>query len=91
LGRQRSGGSRFEASLRKIVCETLSLKHSTQNRAGGLVQVVEHLPMESEALSSNPSTTKKKKKTERKETETKTRRKRKKETERHRKTEGGAL
>jgi hypothetical protein len=41
---QRSGGSRFEASLGQIVHETLSLKYLTQKRAGGVPQVVEYLP-----------------------------------------------
>jgi hypothetical protein len=44
---------------RQIVCETLSQKYPTQNRAGG---VVECLSSKCEALSSNPSTAKKKKK-----------------------------
>jgi hypothetical protein len=37
---------------RQIVCETLSEKHRTQKRAGGMTQGV--------GLSSNPSTTNKK-------------------------------
>jgi hypothetical protein len=35
-------------------------KYSTQKWAGGVVQIVEHLPNKCEALSSNPSTEKKK-------------------------------
>jgi hypothetical protein len=47
---------------RQIVLETISQKYPTQNRAGGVTQVVEHLPHKCEALSSNPSTAKKEKK-----------------------------
>jgi hypothetical protein len=36
-----------------------SPKYPTQNRAGGVAEVVEHLSSKHEALSSNPSTTKK--------------------------------
>jgi hypothetical protein len=46
---------------RQIVCETMSWKNPSQKRAGGVTQVVEHLPSNGEALSSNPSTIKKKK------------------------------
>jgi hypothetical protein len=34
-------------------------KNSSQNRAGGEAQVIEHLPSKCEVLSSNTSTTKK--------------------------------
>jgi hypothetical protein len=47
---------------REIVCETLSQKYSTQKRADGVAQVVEYLPSNGVAPSSNPSTTKKRKK-----------------------------
>jgi hypothetical protein len=40
-----------------------SRKYPTQNRAGGVDQVVECLPRKCEALSSHPSTTKKQNKT----------------------------
>jgi hypothetical protein len=40
----------------------LSQKYPTQNRAGGVAQVVQHLPSKYEALNLNPSTAKKKKK-----------------------------
>jgi hypothetical protein len=46
----------------KIVHETISQKNPTQKRAGGVTQVVEHLPSKHKALSSNPSIAKKKKK-----------------------------
>jgi hypothetical protein len=45
----------------QIVCKTLSEKYPTQNRTSRVAQVAEHLPSKPEALSSNPSTTKKKK------------------------------
>jgi hypothetical protein len=38
-------------------------KNPIQNRAGGVAEVVKHLPSKCEALSSNSSTTKKKKST----------------------------
>jgi hypothetical protein len=44
----------------QIVQETLSEKYPTQKRAGGVAQVVECLPSQHEALSSNPCTTKNK-------------------------------
>jgi hypothetical protein len=44
LRRQRSRGSRFEASPMQIVCETLSQKYSTEKRAGGVADVMERLP-----------------------------------------------
>jgi hypothetical protein len=47
-----------QSQPRQIVCETLSQKYLTQNRAGGMDQVVEHLPSKPEALSSNPNTKK---------------------------------
>jgi hypothetical protein len=50
--RQRSGRSQFEASPGKIVLQTLSRKYPTQNRAGGVVQVLEHLHSKLEDLSS---------------------------------------
>jgi hypothetical protein len=46
----------------QTVPETLSQKHPTQNRTGGVAQVVECLPSKHEALSSNQSTDRKKKK-----------------------------
>jgi hypothetical protein len=45
----------------KIVQETLSQKYPTQNRAGRVVQVVEHLLNMGEDMSSDSSTTKKEK------------------------------
>jgi hypothetical protein len=48
-----------EAGIRRSALaksETLSQKYPTQKRAGGVAQVVEHLPSKCEALSSNPST-----------------------------------
>jgi hypothetical protein len=46
----------------QIVLKILSQKYSTQKSAGGVAQVVKSLPSKCEALSANPSTTKKKKK-----------------------------
>jgi hypothetical protein len=43
----------------KIVHKTLSWKYPTQKRAGRVAQVVECLPSQCKALSSNPSNTKK--------------------------------
>jgi hypothetical protein len=43
-----------QSQLGQIVQETLSWKHTTQNRASRLLQVVECLPSKHEALSSNP-------------------------------------
>jgi hypothetical protein len=40
--------------------ETLSQKYPTQERAGGVAQVIEYLSSKCEALSSNSSTAKKK-------------------------------
>jgi hypothetical protein len=45
-----------------MVCETLTQKYPTQNRASRVARVVEHLPAKCETLSSNPSASKKKKK-----------------------------
>jgi hypothetical protein len=45
------------SQLRQVFLETLSQKHLTQNKAGRVAQVVEHLPSGCEVLSSNPSTT----------------------------------
>jgi hypothetical protein len=42
----------LEASLGQIVPETLSWKYQTQNRAGQVTHVVEHLPSKCEALES---------------------------------------
>jgi hypothetical protein len=42
---------------RQIIYETLSWKYSTENRAGGVTQEVEHLLSKHVALSSNTSTT----------------------------------
>jgi hypothetical protein len=42
----------------QAVCETLSQKYSTQNRAGGVTQVIELLSSKNEAPSSNDSTAK---------------------------------
>jgi hypothetical protein len=44
-----------------MVYETLSQKYPMQKRADGVTQVVERLPSKCQALSLNPSTTKKKK------------------------------
>jgi hypothetical protein len=55
---EAEGGLWFEASPRQIVHETLSQKHSIQNRAGGVAQVVECLTSKCKALSSNSSTAK---------------------------------
>jgi hypothetical protein len=41
--------------------KTLSQKYPTQKRAGGVTQVVEHLPSKRDTLSSSPVTPKKKK------------------------------
>jgi hypothetical protein len=46
----------------QTVLETLSRKHSTQNRAGRVVQVVKCLPSKCEPLSLNSSTKKNKNK-----------------------------
>jgi hypothetical protein len=46
---------------RQTVCETLSRKYLTQKMAGGMAQEVQCLPSKYEALSSNPSATKRKK------------------------------
>jgi hypothetical protein len=40
-----------QSQPRQIVHETLSQKYSSQNRAGGVAQVVEHLLRKHEALS----------------------------------------
>jgi predicted nucleic acid-binding Zn ribbon protein len=48
---------------RQIVYKTLSWKYLTQERAGGVAQVVEHLCSKCEALSSNSSTKRERKKT----------------------------
>jgi lysyl-tRNA synthetase class I len=45
-----------------MVHEILSRKNPSQKRAGGVAQVVEHLPNKNETLSSNSTTAKKKKK-----------------------------
>jgi hypothetical protein len=45
----------------QILAETLSQQNTSQKGAGGVAQVVEHLPSKNEALNSNPSTVKKKK------------------------------
>jgi hypothetical protein len=47
----------------QIILKTLSQKYPTHKRAGGVTQVVGHLPSNCDALSSNPSTVKKKKMT----------------------------
>jgi hypothetical protein len=39
---------------RQIIYETLSQKYSTQKRAGGIAQVVEHLSSKSNSVNSNP-------------------------------------
>jgi hypothetical protein len=49
-----SEGSWFEVSPKQIVQEPLSQKYPTKKRAGGMAQVVEHLPSKCEALSSTP-------------------------------------
>jgi hypothetical protein len=43
-----SGRSRCKATPRQIVQETLFQKYPTQNRTGGVAQVVEHLPSKCE-------------------------------------------
>jgi hypothetical protein len=48
-----------QSQPRKIVHETLPQKYKTQNRAGQVVQIIEHLSSKCENLSSNPSNTKK--------------------------------
>jgi hypothetical protein len=48
LGRQRSGGSQFEANPGQIVQEILSRKYTIQNRTGRADQVVECLPSKHE-------------------------------------------
>jgi hypothetical protein len=54
-----SGGrdqkDQLEANPRQIVHKTLSQNYSRQNRAGGVAQVVDGLPSNCEALSSNLS------------------------------------
>jgi hypothetical protein len=47
---------------RQIVHKTLAQKYLIQNRAGGVAQVVEHLPSKCKTLSSSPTTDKKEKK-----------------------------
>jgi hypothetical protein len=54
--RQKVLGSRTEGT--SVQCCSPGLKPTS--RAGGVADVVEHLPSKSEALSSNPSTTKNK-------------------------------
>jgi hypothetical protein len=49
-----------QSQPRQIVHKTLPLKYTTRNRAGGVAEVVEHLPSKCEALNSNPSTAKNK-------------------------------
>jgi hypothetical protein len=49
------------SQLRQIVLKTLSQNYPTQTKAGGMIQVVECLPINCEVLSSNTSTTKKNK------------------------------
>jgi hypothetical protein len=46
----------------QIVCKILSQKCPKQKRAGGVAQVVEHLPSRCEVLNSNPKDCQKKKK-----------------------------
>jgi hypothetical protein len=60
IRRQRSVGLWSKTSLWQIVLKTLFQKCSTQNRAGGMAQVVEYLPSKHVILSSNPTTIKKK-------------------------------
>jgi hypothetical protein len=56
----------------QTVYEILSQKYPIQTRAGGVAQIVEHLPCKNETLSSNPSTIKKKKKKKKKKKESAT-------------------
>jgi hypothetical protein len=42
-----------QSQPRQMVHETLSQKHPTPKRTGGMVQVVEHLPSKHKALNSN--------------------------------------
>jgi hypothetical protein len=48
-----------QSQVGQIVLKTLSQKYPTQNRTGGVAQVVERLPSKCEALSSKCSTIKK--------------------------------
>jgi hypothetical protein len=50
-----------QSQPRQIVHKTLSQKHPTHKRAGGVTQIAEHLPSNCEALSSSSSTAKRKK------------------------------
>jgi DNA-binding MarR family transcriptional regulator len=57
------GGDQEDYGLKpaqQIVLKTLSQKNPTQNRAGRVAQVVEHLPSKSGTLSSNSNMAKKK-------------------------------
>jgi hypothetical protein len=56
LKRQRSERPRFKARPRQIVCEILVWKYPTQNRNGGVTEVLECLASKNEALRPNPST-----------------------------------
>jgi hypothetical protein len=49
-----------QSQTKQTVQETTYGKYATQKRAGRVTQVVEHLPSQNEALSSNSSTTKQK-------------------------------
>jgi hypothetical protein len=49
-----------EAGIRKIPVQS-QLGQTTEKRAGGVTQEVQHVPSKSEALSSNSSTTKREK------------------------------
>jgi hypothetical protein len=49
----------FEASPGKKVIPPKITQHTHSKRAGGVTQVIEHLPHKSEALSSKPSNAKK--------------------------------
>jgi hypothetical protein len=61
-----SGGRDQEDDGSRPAWKTLSWKYPTQNRPGGVAQVIERLPSKCEALTSNPSTTTKKKKKKKK-------------------------
>jgi hypothetical protein len=58
IGRQRSGGSQFEASPGKKQ-DPISKISNTHKKRAGVTQEVEHLPSMCEVLSSNSSTIKK--------------------------------
>jgi hypothetical protein len=58
----KNGRITVQGQLRQIVYETPISKIAREKCTGGLVQVVEHLLCQCDALSSNPNPTKKKNK-----------------------------